>query len=142
MTKPPPSTKSLAQKLLIKPGMKVALLHAPEGYRARLEPLPADVTLTEAPAAGHDLVHLFVRSAAALTAYFGTALESLQPGGILWISYPKKSGAIKTDITRDHGWEVVQQADWHGVTQISLDATWSALRFRPRAEIKVMTRKF
>lgn len=142
MKKPAPSEKPLAQKLLIKPGMKVALLHAPADYRARLDPLPADVTLNEFASAGHDLVQVFVSTVADLNARFRPALESLQPGGILWICYPKKSGAIKTDITRDHGWEAAQQADWHGVTQISLDATWSALRFRPRGEIKVMTRKF
>lgn len=134
--------KTLAQKLLLKPGMKAALLNAPPDYRARLAPLPEGVTVTETPAAGHDLVQVFVRSVAELGVHFGPARESLQPGGILWICYPKKSGAIQTDISRDHGWEVVAQADWHGVTQISLDATWSALRFRPRAEIKVMTRKF
>ncbi len=142
MPKPIPSEKSLAQKLLIKPGLKVALLHAPPDYRARLDPLPVDVLLTEAPAAGQDVVQVFFTSAADVQARFRPALESLAPGGVLWLCYPKKSSPLQTDISRDHGWEPLTTADWHPVTQISLDVTWSALRFRPRAEIKVMTRKF
>jgi len=85
MPKPIPSEKPLAQKLLIKPGLKVALLHAPADYRARLDPLPVDVLLTEAPAAGQDVVQVFFTSAADVQAHFRPALESLAPGGVLWL---------------------------------------------------------
>jgi len=49
----------------------------------------------------------------------------------LWISYPKRSSKVETDITRDVGWDVVYKAGLEGVTQIAIDDTWSALRFRP-----------
>jgi len=37
---------------------------------------------------------------------------------------------VKTDLTRDIGWEVVERAGLNPVTQVSVDDTWSALRFR------------
>ncbi len=47
----------------------------------------------------------------------------------------KKSAKMKTDLTRDVGWETVAKAGWQAVSQISVDDTWSALRFRPAAEV-------
>jgi hypothetical protein len=61
---------------------------------------------------------------------------------VLWLAYPKKSSGVKTDLSRDAGWPPLEAADFLPVTQISLDETWSALRFRRRSEIKTLTRKF
>jgi hypothetical protein len=38
---------------------------------------------------------------------------------------------VKTDLTRDVGWEIVSQAGLRPVTQVSVNEVWSALRFRP-----------
>jgi hypothetical protein len=133
--------KTLAQKLQVKAGQSIGVMNAPEGYAAKLEPLPDGATVTTANGT-YDAVHLFVYSKADADKWIPQAIEAVKPGGMLWIAYPKKSGSIKTDITRDVGWEALKAADWHGVTQLSMDATWSFLRMRPRSEIKVMTRKF
>ena len=55
--------------------------------------------------------------------------------GPLWASYPKRSAKVATDLTRDHGWEAFSSAGWRPVTQVSIDDVWSALRFRPLAEV-------
>jgi hypothetical protein len=136
------ATKSLAAKLLIKPKQKVAIINAPEGYMEVLGEISEGVTIGHAFSADYDQVQLFVRTVSDLAAHGAKAIKAVREGGILWVAYPKKSGAIKTDISRDVGWEVMAQHDWLGVTQISIDDTWSALRFRPRAEIKTLTRKF
>jgi hypothetical protein len=72
-------------------------------------------------------------------------LDALLPryarGGRLWLAYPKKSGPIRTDISRDKGWEALASLDLLPVTQVALDETWSALRFRYRDEIRTLTRK-
>lgn len=125
----------LTRKLLIKPGCQVLLLEPPDGYAELLNPLPEGVQLLESGTGPFDVVHLFVRSRAELEAHAATAIARVKPRGVLWISYPKKSSRVKTDITRDVGWEVVRQAGWEGVTQIAVDETWSALRFRPAAEV-------
>jgi len=56
--------------------------------------------------------------------------DRLEEDALLWIAYPKKSGRIKSDITRDNGWETVSAAGYEAVTQVAVDDDWSALRFR------------
>ena len=51
--------------------------------------------------------------------------------GLLWLSYPEKSSKVKTDLTRDVLWALVEPAGWRPVTQVSIDEVWSAMRFRP-----------
>jgi hypothetical protein len=68
-------------------------------------------------------------------------LPLYREGGHLWLLYPKRSGRIATDVTRDHGWEPVHEAGFLPVAQVAVDADWSALRFRRREEIREITRK-
>jgi hypothetical protein len=134
------AVKTIAQKLLIKPNMTVLALNQPEDVS--LEPLPDDAKIVHSASGPVEVVLLFSRSVADLNAYAEAALGAYRADSALWFCYPKKTGKIKTDINRDHGWDEVSAADFHAVTQISIDDTWSAVRFRPRSEIKVMTRKF
>jgi hypothetical protein len=60
---------------------------------------------------------------------------------VLWFAYPKISSGIKTDINRDNGWGVLQKRKFEPVTQIAIDETWSALRFKPVDKIPKMMRQ-
>jgi hypothetical protein len=122
----------LTKKLGMKPGQRIAILNAPEGYRDELVILPADIELTTALDGTFDMVHLFVRERAELDQYALQAIQALKPGGLLWISYPKQSARLPTDITRDRGRDVLSRVGWGPITQISIDEVWSALRFKPR----------
>ncbi len=126
----------LAKKLRIKPGYRVALLNAPSGYRAQLSPLPERVEVAKTTAGDSDLVHLFVSSKADVDRRVPSAIGALKQGGVLWISYPKRSAKVATDITRDIGWDALRSAGWRPVSQVSIDDTWSALRFRPVTDVK------
>lgn len=126
---------SLAKKLGLKPGQHAVVLNAPEGYRERLGALPDEVELAERLEGAADFVQVFVRDRAAVERDVPAALAAVKPGGLLWLTYPKQSSKVKTDITRDRGWDVVYAAGWRPVTQIAIDETWSALRFRPRADV-------
>lgn len=127
--------RTLVQKLGIKPGFTLLILNAPEGYLERLSLLPDGVTVHTEGAEGFDFVQLFVFHKADIDEKAAFAAKALKPGGLLWYSYPKKTGQIKTDISRDTGWQAVSDMGLDGVTQISIDETWSALRFRPAEEI-------
>lgn len=127
-----PSTSPIAKKLVLKAGHKVLLLRAPEGFS--LDPLPEGASVVTQGKGPFDAVLLFVRSKAEADEHAPKALSSVGPGGLVWIAYPKKSSGIKTDITRDVGWEAVWEARWEGVALVSLDDTWSAIRFRPANE--------
>jgi hypothetical protein len=130
----------LAKKLLLKSGQRVAIIQAPEGFRPVLRPLPEGIALVETLDGAFDLALVFVREKAAVDRVVPLAIAALKPGGVLWLAYPKKSGKVKTDITREVGWEAIYAIGWRPVTQIALDEVWSALRFRPEAEVKAAKR--
>ena len=131
------SDTSLIKKLGIKPKYRLLILHAPEGYREQLGTLPAGVELvtTTSPEGNFDMVHLFVHNKAELEKHGPMAIKLVKPGGLLWISYPKLSSKVPTDLSRNVLWEVFPNKEWRPVTQISIDEVWSALRFRPKSEV-------
>ena len=126
----------LVKKLGLKPGQRLLVLGAPDGYLDALGELPEGVALSSAPDGAFDRIQVFVRDAAEVARDGPTAMAALADGGALWFSYPKRSSGVTTDITRDRGWEALSAAGWRPVSQISIDETWSALRFRPEAEVK------
>lgn len=122
----------LVKKLLIKPGHRISVLNAPDGYLDRLAPLPEGVQRVEEPdGAPCDVVHLFVKDRAELERLGPTALATARRDGVLRISYPKRSSKVTTDLTRDVGWESITAAGYEGVAQVAIDETWSATPFRP-----------
>lgn len=124
---------ALARKLLLKPDQKVLVVNAPAGYLERITPLPAGSSFVEAGPA--DWVQVFVRNGAEVVSLAAPAITSVTASGTLWLCYPK-GGPKVTDINRDKGWDAVIAAGWGPVTQIAIDETWSALRFRPEADVK------
>ncbi len=126
----------LAAKLQVKPGSRLLVLNAPEGYRSALEPLPEDAEVSETPDEGaFDVVQAFVKDRLDVERYAAEAIRALKPGGALWFSYPKQSAKVATDLTRDKGWDVVARAGLRPVAQVAVDDVWSALRFRPERHV-------
>jgi uncharacterized protein YndB with AHSA1/START domain len=129
----PPS--ALARKLHLKPGHHILLLNAPNGYAKELKPLPEGAALVDR---GKDLdcVQLFVENVKELNRDAARAIKAVKADGLLWICYPKGSSKIKTDLSRDVGWDVVKKAGFEGVSLVAIDETWSAMRFRPASATK------
>src|SRR5688572_3149362 len=127
--------KVVASKLKIKQGYSLLIWNAPEGYVGKTN---AD----QKPGRGqtYDFIQLFIYDRAELGKFAAKALKILKKDGLLWVTYPKKSSAIKTDITRDYGWEPLTAAGLSPVTQVAIDGTWSALRFKANNAMKVMAR--
>lgn len=134
------------KKLQLHKAERALALNVPgEDYAALVGGLPEGTAVEAAPSGGngsYDFVHLFAGSVAELNEKAPLALAAVKPDGLLWFSYPKKSSKIKTDINRDAGWKIVRDAGYEAVTQIAVDDTWSALRFRPAAAIAKLTRSF
>ena len=120
--------KSLAQKLAIKPGQRIRFINAPKNANAFLSELPSERGDTGDSAA--DALLLFVADSSELARYWPEATASAGENAILWVAYPKRTSTVATDLRRDTGWERVIDDGFDAVSQISLDATWSALRFR------------
>ena len=123
------SNTPLAKKFFIKPGQTIRLINAPDGYADLLGPLPDAATIVDQGDA--DSVHLFVTTKEALHRMVGDATQQVKPGGVLWVGYPKGSAKVPTDLHRDILWNEMKQYHLVGTTLIAVDATWSAMRFRP-----------
>lgn len=124
--------KTVAQKLFIKPTYTLRLLNAPEGFD--LGELPEGVKLNSGDKE-QDAVILFVKSHAELAEHFAKARDLVKYDALLWIAYPKQSSKVKADINRDTMYKAVLEWNYEGVTQIAIDDTWSALRFRPKDRV-------
>jgi hypothetical protein len=111
---------SLAKKLNLKDG------------RLRVLGKPAGIDLGDVQvAAKADAVLVFVKMLSEVDAKVGPALAVAKQDGIAWIAYPK-AGQLGTDLNRDILWQHLLPQGVQGVRQVAIDATWSALRFRPR----------
>src|SRR5512138_1291972 len=98
---------SLASKLKLKPGMRAAIINQPEGYIQALSPLPEDVALDTHFDGQYDWVQVFVKNKADLVAQIGAIRQALKPQSLLWLTFPKGTSRIQTDLTRDQGWDAV-----------------------------------
>lgn len=63
--------------------------------------------------------------------FLNNQLENIVPDSVLWFAYPKGTSKVKTDINRDSIRVLAEDFNITTVTAISIDDTWSALRFRP-----------
>ncbi len=128
---------SLAKKLGIKAGYKLLVLNAPEGYMATLGELPEGTEVKSSGGGTFDFVQVFVYNKKEIDKHATEAARSVKAGGLLWFCYPKKTSKIKTDVTRDQGWDSVFRAGLVGVAQVAVDETWTATRFRRSSEVGV-----
>jgi len=122
------SSKSVAEKLLIKPGTSVWSSDA-----ARLdliEPLPDGVRTVDGPGDATTAL-VFAEDASSLRDVLETHRDELARPGALWIAYPKGN---RTDVNRDTLWPILGDYGMRPITQVSVDEVWSALRFRPLLE--------
>jgi hypothetical protein len=130
---------SLAQKLRILEGSRVALLNAPDGYARTLDPLPRGAEVATIGASSgdtYDVTLLFARDHAELERLAPSAITATRNGGVLWVAWPKGGAKAKGAITRDTLWPVIAALGWGPVSNVALDDSWSALRLRPEAEVK------
>jgi len=120
---------SLAQKLHLRSAARVAIVNGPAEAEALLGDLPPGSSTLTGPEAA-DATILFVHNRAELAREWPAVQSELGDDPLLWVAYPKKSAAVSTDLSRDRGWEPIIEAGLDAVSQVSIDQTWSALRFR------------
>lgn len=122
--------KSLAEKFKIKSGRSVRVVNAPDGYASVLEPLPPDVAVVEDGETPADVVLGFVASRRELEEQLPSLVAAMKSGGALWLCWPKGGSRIRTDINRDSLAAYAASQGLDAVANVSVDADWSALRFK------------
>lgn len=122
------SGTTLAKKLGVKEGCRLAIVSAPNGFAESLK-LPPGVQLRK-QARGHlDVVVFFVTRRAELTRRFPTLQNRLEPDGGLWIAWPKKSSDVATDLSFDPVQQIGLDNGLVDNKVAAIDDTWSGLRF-------------
>jgi hypothetical protein len=121
----------LPQKLGIKPNHRVALLNAPSGFDDTLGELPPGAELVRELQNGrvHDVIVLFCKNSGDLLRGFSRAAERLTTAGGLWISWPKGSSGVATDLKEGMVREIGLAEGLVDNKVCAVDATWSGLRF-------------
>lgn len=121
--------KSILEKLQLKPGRTLLLQGAPAGYLEMAGDVPPGAVISTVIQSAF-IVQVFIRSQSELAAVFEQLAPTVEPGGMLWITYPKLTSKLKGDIHRDSINTYAQQNGWTGIAIISIDNDWSALRMK------------
>jgi len=123
------SGKRLVEKLGIKPDSTIAILNAPRDYDRTLGAMPPRVTRRAGLNGTIDFVQFFTSEKRELERRFAVLERALASAGQLWISWPKRSSGVVTDLTED----VIRAIGLaHGLVDVkvaAVDAVWSGLKF-------------
>lgn len=126
----------LAKKLGFKEGCRVRIRNAPANYLRLVSPRPKNVTISRSITKGIDIWHLFTKSAAELKAQLPKLIKTIQPNGMIWVSWPKKSSGVATDVTEDTIRAAALPLGLVDVKVCAVDETWLGLKLVIRKELR------
>ena len=122
----------LPKKLGFQPGMRVLTLAAPDHYAGLLAGAQ-DVTFVSDPTeATVDAAHVFLHGGEDIAYLAGAVLAQLRVGGMLWVSWAKKSSKSHAGITEDDLRAAILPLGWVDVKVCAVDTDWSGLKFLKR----------
>ena len=119
----------LPRKLGIKPGHRVLLAGAPDGFReATLGALPDGVSVRTRASGQADVIVAFHTRRAELVRRMPALRERMDPAAGLWIAWPKRAAKVETDLTEDVVRELALANALVDNKVCAIDETWSGLR--------------
>ena len=118
----------LAVKLGIKPGFRIKAKNAPKNYPALLGPLPDETSISTRFRDKIDLFHLFTKSRSELSKQLRNCMSQIRQDGMIWVSWPKKSSGVESDVTEDTIREIALPLGLVDVKVCAVDETWSGLK--------------
>ncbi|MDP1677308.1 MAG: DUF3052 family protein [Bacteroidota bacterium] len=128
------SGKPLGEKLGIKKEFTIVLVNPPKQYMTLVAPLPEGVTIAAKITNKTDLVHLFTTSKAELSKMLRSTLTKIKQDAIIWVSWPKKSSNVPTDITEDRIRDIALPLGLVDIKVCAVDEVWSGLKLVIRKE--------
>jgi hypothetical protein len=124
----------LAQKLGIKPAMTVIAIGEPANYRKLLGKAANDIKLSERVKDNSPFVHFFTTRRSELEEQLTRLRRKIADTGTVWVSWPKKSAGVTTDVTEDVIRAVALPLGFVDVKVCAVDETWSGLKLMVRRE--------
>lgn len=122
-------TGYLSLKLGFKPNQVITLLNAPEDYGYALYPIPEGCSIFDQFTEPSDFIQFFTKSSEDLKNEFGTLKRNIKTDGALWISWPKKTSKMISDLDENIIREIGLQHGLVDVKVVAIDDVWSALKF-------------
>lgn len=126
------SGKPLWQKLGLKAGLRARLLHAPADYWTLCGFDSAGVASVARKNQVFDFGHVFATARTDLERELPALVAMLAPAGALWVSWPKKSSKVATDITENTLRELILPLGLVDVKVCAVSEVWSGLKFLHR----------
>jgi len=121
------SGKPIWQKLGLAAELRVLVRGAPSDYAA-LVGLGAGALTFASPRGKFDIAHVFATSEQKLDAEISALAKRLRAAGVIWVSWPKKSAKVATDITEDTVRKIALPLGLVDIKVCAVDAFWSALK--------------
>lgn len=126
----------LAKKLGFKAGLRICAPGAPPDYRKLVSPLPEGIEFQARVSKSTDIVHTFTTSKVQLAKNLLAWLKMLEPEAAIWVSWPKKTSKVPTDITEDTIRAVALPMGLIDIKVCAVDDTWSGLKLVLRKELR------
>ncbi len=123
------SGKPLSQKLGLKPGFRIFVDGAPADYREIVGEWPEGASLAARGTAPLEMVHLFATEAKGLPAKLTRYRKLVAPDGMIWVSWPKKSSGVATDLSDVIVRDLALPLGLVDIKVCAIDETWSGLKF-------------
>ena len=121
----------LVKKLGIGEGTTVVAINPPADYEKLLGKLPDGARIVKSEREP-SFVHLFVRSAGEMIAALTRLRKQIRSDGVIWVSWPKKSSKVPTDVTEDVIREIALPMGLVDIKVCAVDETWSGLKLMIR----------
>src|SRR3989304_5271757 len=118
----------LAKKLGLKQGFTVKLVNQPGNYFDRFSDLPSDLVVQDNADIAKDFIHFFTKNTAELDNGLKNLKKEIKQNGMIWVSWPKKSSKVETDITEGIIREKALQNGLVDIKVCAVDETWSGLK--------------
>jgi hypothetical protein len=99
-------------------------------------PLPDGVTFVSKASTTTDMAHVFTSKRRELEKTLRTLRTALKPDASIWVSWPKKTSKVPTDITEDVIREVALPMGLVDIKVCAVDETWSGLKLVVRKQLR------
>jgi hypothetical protein len=126
----------LAKKLSLRDGQRVWFHAMPESVADEIDEYALDLTFVGDPAEGVDAAHVFVTDRAELELLLAALRRQIAAGGHVWVSWPKQTSKVPTDVTEDTIREVALPLGLVDTKVCAVDETWSGLKLVIRKELR------
>lgn len=130
------SKTPLAKKLGIKAGAEIHVVNGLDDYPELIAPLPEGAKFVSRLSNTTDLVHVFTSSKSELAKALSSCRKKVKPDAMIWVSWPKKSSKVATDVTEDTVREIALPLGFVDVKVCAVTDVWSGLKLVIRKALR------